>query len=72
METPTAIEEAGPDPTIPSTSLPSQSPASKKEWKALKKQKAKAKKDGDDGFDRALDELSIKYATNCWLRSAPF
>jgi hypothetical protein len=44
-------------------SLPSPSPGgtSKKEWKALKKQKAKAKKDGNDEFDKALEELSIKY-----------
>jgi len=34
--------------------------ASKKEWKARKKQKAKAKKEGNNDFDRALDELSIK------------
>jgi hypothetical protein len=60
METLSASKEGGPDPATPSTSSPSQSPASKKEWKALKKQKARAKKDGDDGFDRALDELSLK------------
>ena len=64
----TAIEDARPDPAMPLTSSPSQSPASKKEWKALKKQKAKAKKEGDDDFDRALDELSTKYATKYWLR----
>ena len=36
------------------------SPSSKREWKALKKQKAKAKRDGNDEFDKALDELSVK------------
>jgi len=44
-------------PAIPSTSsLPGG--VSKKERKALKKQKAKAKKEVDDDFDRVLDELS--------------
>ncbi|KAI0269358.1 transcriptional repressor TCF25-domain-containing protein [Gloeopeniophorella convolvens] len=47
-------------PSAPPT--PSQNAASKREWKALKKQKAKAKKDDKDDFDRALDELSTKYS----------
>ncbi|KAH9978158.1 transcriptional repressor TCF25-domain-containing protein [Lactifluus volemus] len=58
VQTPVAIEEPGSLSAMPSSS---QGPTSKKEWKALKKQKAKAKKDGDDDFDKALDELSIKY-----------
>ncbi|KAH9999532.1 transcriptional repressor TCF25-domain-containing protein [Russula vinacea] len=52
--------KTGTVPVIPSTSsLPAGT--SKKERKALKKQKAKAKKEGDDDFDRVLDELSNKY-----------
>jgi len=56
---PTATAEAS---TLAGPSSPSPTPgsASKKEWKALKKQKAKAKRDGNDDFDKALDELSIK------------
>lgn len=62
-------ESSGPtgSPTViaetPGFAGPSASPGStsRKEWKALKKQKAKAKKDGNDEFDKALDELSIKY-----------
>jgi hypothetical protein len=65
VQRPAAIEDPGPLSAMPSTPSSSQSPTSKKEWKALKKQKAKAKKDGDDDFDRALDELSIKCAANC-------
>ncbi|KAH9180075.1 DUF654-domain-containing protein [Lactarius sanguifluus] len=57
---PIAIAEA-PGFADPSASSPSQGSTSKKEWKALKKQKAKAKRDGNDEFDKALDELSIKY-----------
>ncbi|KAI9448396.1 DUF654-domain-containing protein [Lactarius indigo] len=56
---PTAIAEAH-GLSDPSASSPSQG-TSKKEWKALKKQKAKAKRDGNDEFDKALDEISIKY-----------
>ena len=44
----------------PSAPSPLPGSTSKKEWKALKKQKAKAKRDGNDEFDKALDELSIK------------
>ncbi|KAH8999479.1 DUF654-domain-containing protein [Lactarius akahatsu] len=57
---PITIAEA-PGFADPSASSPSQGSTSKKEWKALKKQKAKAKRDGNDEFDKALDELSIKY-----------
>lgn len=54
-----AIAKTEPDPT---SSTPSPSGGvSKKERKALKKQKAKARKDGDDDFDRVLDELSNKF-----------
>ncbi|KAI0002896.1 transcriptional repressor TCF25-domain-containing protein [Russula compacta] len=59
-KSPTTIAKAGSDPPTPSTSSPPGS-TSKKEWKALKKQKAKAKKEGSDDFVRALDELSIRY-----------
>lgn len=59
IESRTTITEAGSKDVIPSTSSPPDS-ALKKEWKARKKQKAKAKKEGADDFDKALDELSIK------------
>ncbi|KAI9512764.1 transcriptional repressor TCF25-domain-containing protein [Russula earlei] len=59
-ESHTTIAKAGPDPVIqPPSSSPSS--ASKKEWKALKKQKSKAKREEIDDFDRALDEVSMKY-----------
>jgi hypothetical protein len=67
VQKPVAIEEPGPLSAMPSSPSSSQNLTSKKEWKALKKQKAKAKKDGDADFDRALDELSIKCAANCSL-----
>jgi len=53
------ITEAGPNDVAHSTPSPPGS-ASKKEWKARKKQKAKEKREGSDDFDRALGELSIK------------
>ncbi|KAF8271682.1 transcriptional repressor TCF25-domain-containing protein [Lactarius quietus] len=56
----TALAEAS-SSAGPSASSPSPGGTSKKEWKALKKQKAKAKRDGNDEFDKALEELSIKY-----------
>jgi len=55
----TTIAEAEPNDAVPSPSSPPDS-ASKKEWKARKKQKAKAKREGNDDFDRALDELSTE------------
>ncbi|KAI9466649.1 transcriptional repressor TCF25-domain-containing protein, partial [Lactarius psammicola] len=57
---PVVIAEA-PGFAGPSASSPSPGSTSKKEWKALKKQKAKAKRDGNDEFDKALDELSVRY-----------
>jgi hypothetical protein len=53
------ISKTGTEPVIQPASSPPSGP-SKKEWKALKKQKAKAKKEGVDDFDRVLDELSNK------------
>ena len=53
------IAKTGTGPVIPSTSYPPDG-TSKRERKALKKQKAKAKKEEDDDFDRVLDELSNK------------
>lgn len=49
-----------PRPVSP-THAASTSGSTKQERKALKKQKAKEKKDGDDEFDKALAELSLKY-----------
>ncbi|KAI0059339.1 DUF654-domain-containing protein [Artomyces pyxidatus] len=66
-----AAKGANPLPSSPGAASPSPSPApgpSKKEWKALKKQKAKEKKDGKDDIDRVLQELSVKYPD---LQSAP-
>ncbi len=48
-----------PTPHTPEVGLPSG--ISKKEKKALKKQKAKAAKDDTDDLDKALAELSLKY-----------
>ncbi len=59
-ESQSTISKTEHDLVIPSTSPPSGGGVSKRERKALKKQKAKAKKDGDDDFDRVLDELSNK------------
>ena len=53
------MAKPGTDPVIQSASSQPDG-ASKKERKALKKQKAKAKREGDDDFDRVLDELSNK------------
>jgi hypothetical protein len=53
------IAKAGSNEMIQSPSSPPDN-TSKKEWKARKKQKAKAKKEGNDDFDKALDELSMK------------
>ncbi|KAI0092896.1 transcriptional repressor TCF25-domain-containing protein [Irpex rosettiformis] len=46
-------------PQTPESGTPSG--LSKKEWKALKKQKAKAAKDGGDDLDKALAELALKH-----------
>jgi hypothetical protein len=55
----TTIAEAEPNVAVHSASSPPGS-ASKKEWKARKKQKAKEKREGNDDFGRALDELSVE------------
>ena len=58
MSTPAAPTSHAPEP--PSTE-PGSSSISKKERKALKKQKAKAAKDDGDDLDKALAALSLKY-----------
>ncbi|KDQ65155.1 hypothetical protein JAAARDRAFT_28803 [Jaapia argillacea MUCL 33604] len=45
----------------PTSDSPALDPASKKERKALKKAKAKEKKEGANELDKALAELSVKY-----------
>jgi hypothetical protein len=55
----TPIAEAEPNVTVHSASSPPGS-ASKKEWKARKKQKAKEKREESDDFERALDKLSFE------------
>lgn len=66
MSTPAAPTPHAPEP--PSTE-PSPFSISKKERKALKKQKAKAAKDDGDDLDKALAALSLKYPE--LNRSAP-
>ncbi|THH13849.1 hypothetical protein EW146_g6417 [Bondarzewia mesenterica] len=54
------LTPASPSAASLSISTPVPGP-SKQERKALKKQKAKERKDGKDEIDKALEELSIKY-----------
>ncbi|KAI0314510.1 transcriptional repressor TCF25-domain-containing protein [Amylostereum chailletii] len=66
VPTPSIVQPTPASNPRPSSSPPAPNPqpqpgSSKKEWKALKKQKAKEKKDDRDDIDKALEELSLKY-----------